>query len=151
MTMTAIHPYLHFDGTCEEAFKHYERVLGARCTGLSRYRDMPQEPANPPTEDCAPMPPEAMDRVINVELRVGALVLMGSDVPPGMATPQGGCSVSIQVDDPAEAERLFAGLMEGDSNIMMPMGETFWARRFGMGTDRFGTPWMVNCMKETRA
>ena len=148
MTMTAIHPYLHFDGQCEAAFRHYEKVLGAQCTGIFRYRDMPPEPATPPTEDCAPMPPEALDRVMNVELRVGALVLMGSDVPPGMPTPQGGCSVSIQCTDPAEAERLFAGLMEGASGIAMPMGETFWAKRFGMGTDRFGTPWMVNCPKD---
>ena len=108
---------------------------------------MPQEPANPPNEGCAPMTPDAMNRVMNVELRVGALILMGSDVPPGMPVPQGGCSVSIQTDDPAEAERLFAGLMEGDSKIAMPIGETFWASRFGMGTDRFGTRWMVNCMK----
>ena len=148
MTMTAIHPYLHFDGQCEAAFRHYEQVLGAKCTGVFRYRDMPQEPSNPPTEDCAPMPADALDRVMNVELRVGELVLMGSDVPPGMPAPQGGCSVSIQCDDPAEAERLFAALMEGGSKIVMPMGETFWARRFGMGTDRFGTPWMVNCSKE---
>lgn len=148
MTMTAIHPYLHFDGQCEAAFKHYEKVLGAKCTGLFRYRDMPQDAANPPTEDCAPMPPEAGDRVMNVELRVGDLILMGSDVPPGMAAPQGGCSVSVQCTDEAEAERLFAGLMEGASHVQMPIGETFWAKRFGMGVDRFGTPWMVNCNKD---
>ena len=29
----------------------------------------------------------------------------------------------------------------------MPFGETFWARGFGMCTDRFGIPWMVNCEK----
>ena len=48
----------------------------------------------------------------------------------------------------AEAERLFAALMEGSDKIQMPMGETFWAKRFGMGVDRFGTPWMVNCSRE---
>jgi PhnB protein len=26
----------------------------------------------------------------------------------------------------------------------MPLQETFWAARFGMLTDRFGIPWMVN-------
>ena len=88
---------------------------------------------------------------MNVELRVGELVLMGSDVPPGMPAPQGGCSVSLQVDDPAEAERLFAALMEGASTVTMPIGETFWATRFGMGTDRFGTPWMVNCSRDAHA
>src|SRR5688572_16463947 len=148
MAITAIHPYLHFDGQCEQAFAHYEKVLGAKNTGVFRYGDMPQDPANPPTEDCAPMPPGAENRVMNIELRVGDLVLMGSDVPPGMPVPQGGCSVSIQCTGRAEAGRLFAALMEGDAKVIMPLGETFWAKRFGMGTDRFGTPWMVNCSKE---
>jgi PhnB protein len=26
----------------------------------------------------------------------------------------------------------------------MAMGPTFWAKRFGMVTDRYGTPWIVN-------
>ncbi len=26
----------------------------------------------------------------------------------------------------------------------MPIQKTFWADRFGMFVDRFGTPWMVN-------
>jgi PhnB protein len=29
----------------------------------------------------------------------------------------------------------------------MPLEETFWAHKFGMLTDRFGTRWMVNCEK----
>jgi PhnB protein len=29
----------------------------------------------------------------------------------------------------------------------MPLQETFWALRFGMVMDRFGTPWIVNCGK----
>jgi PhnB protein len=33
----------------------------------------------------------------------------------------------------------------------MPIQETFWAYRFGMCTDRFGTPWMVNCAKPAEA
>ena len=45
MAITAIHPYLHFDGQCEEAFRHYEKALGARCTGIHRYRDMPADAA----------------------------------------------------------------------------------------------------------
>ena len=151
MAITAIHPYLHFDGQCEEAFRHYEQALGARCTGIHRYRDMPADVAGESNPECPPPSPESLDRVMNVELRVGALELMGSDVPPGMPAPQGGCSVSLQVDDPADAERIFAALMEGASTVTMPIGETFWATRFGMGTDRFGTPWMVNCSRDAHA
>jgi PhnB protein len=58
-----------------------------------------------------------------------------------------GCSVSLNVDSVAEAERVFAALAEGGS-IQMPLGATFWAARFGMLVDRFGVAWMVNCEKD---
>lgn len=74
--------------------------------------------------------------------------LMGSDAPPDWhATPQG-LSVSLHVTDVGEAERIFAALSDGGS-VEMPIGKTFWAERFGMATDRFGIPWMVNCAPET--
>ena len=43
-----------------------------------------------------------------------------------------------------EAERVFNELTEGGT-VVMPIGETFWAQRFGMLKDRFGVSWMVNC------
>ena len=155
MAITAIHPYLNFNGNCEEAFAHYAKVLGARNTGIFRYGDAPPEPNDTSKSDpegCGPLPADFGDKVMNTELRLGELVLMGSDCPPAMWKDGGeNYTVSIQTDDPEEAERLFAALMEGSTRIMMPMGETFWAKRFGMGTDRFGTPWMVNCSREPDA
>jgi PhnB protein len=61
-----------------------------------------------------------------------------------------GCDVAVQVETPAEAERLFAALAEGGA-VQMPIGETFWSARFGMLTDRFGVPWMINCEKAAGA
>jgi PhnB protein len=55
-----------------------------------------------------------------------------------------GFTVTINLDDTAEAERIFAALSEG-GNIAMPIQQTFWAKRFGHFVDRFGTPWMINC------
>ena len=52
--------------------------------------------------------------------------------------------VSLQFTDPDEAERVFGALAEGGA-VTMPLEETFWAARFGALTDRFGTPWMINC------
>jgi PhnB protein len=54
------------------------------------------------------------------------------------------------VEQPAEAERIFATLADG-GKVTMPVQETFWAQRFGMVTDRFGTPWMINCEKPLEA
>ncbi len=156
MAITAIHPYLSFNGQCEEAFAHYAKVLGAKNTGIFRYGDAPPEPndqSKSSPEGCNPeLPPGFGDKVMNTALVLGEMMIMGSDCPPAMWQGQGqNFSVSLQVTDETEAERLFAGLMEGDSQVQMPMGETFWATRFGMGTDRFGTPWMVNCNREMPA
>lgn len=129
--------YLGFNGNCEAAFKHYEKVLGGKITMMFRNGEAPGG---------AEMPKELRKRIMHARLVVGEMVLMGGDAPPERrAAPQGFC-VNVTVEDPKEAERIFKGLARG-GNITMPMAETFWARRFGMLTDRFGTPWMVNCEK----
>ena len=69
---------------------------------------------------------------------------MGGDAPPGRYEPPKGITVTLGIDTPAEAERVFKELSEGGT-VTMPIEETFWARRFGMLVDRFGIPWMVNC------
>ena len=85
---------------------------------------------------------------MHARMTVGDKVLMGSDAPEDrFHTPQG-LSVSLGIDDPQEAERVFAGLSEGGANVIMQIAETFWAQRFGMLVDQFGTPWMINCEKK---
>jgi len=138
--------YLGFDGRCEEAFRHYEKVLGGKILMMLRMADAP----------CGtPIAPGSEQRIMHARLKVGDRLLMGGDAPSQhFSKPQGFCA-NIMLDDVAEAERVFRGLGEG-GQVNMPIGETFWARRFGMLIDRFGIPWMVNCEKdpnlaETRA
>ncbi len=132
-----INAYLNFDGNCQEAFKFYEQVLGGTIVAMIANRDAPAD---------VPTPPDRQDKIMHARLIVGHHVLMGSDTPPQhRATPQG-FSVSIGVNEAAEAERVFAALADG-GRITFPLQETFWAVRFGAVTDRFGTPWMVNCEK----
>jgi len=131
--------YLSFDGQCEEAFKHYERVLNGKILMMMSGSDAPAG---------VHMPPEFAKRIMHARLEVGTALLMGGDAPSGRPSkPQGFCS-SIHIDDPIEAERIFKDLGQG-GQVTMPMAETFWARRFGMLTDRFGVPWMINCEKPT--
>lgn len=59
-----------------------------------------------------------------------------------------GFAVTLNTPEAAVAERVFDALAEGGT-ITMAIGEAFWAVRFGMLVDRFGTPWMVNCEKQT--
>ena len=90
------------------------------------------------------VPPEWRSKIMHARMTIGDQVLMGSDAPPQYATEMKGFSISVNVDTADEAERIFAALAEGGT-VRMPIGKTFWAIRFGMLIDRFGTPWMVNC------
>lgn len=134
MTLNA---YLTFRGNCEEAFTFYQKVLGGEIVAMYRHGDTPAKDHTPA---------EWQDKIIHARLVVDGQVLMGSDAPPQYQTEPQGFSVSINVDEPNEAERIFHALEEGGT-VKMPIGETFWALRFGMLIDRFGTPWMVNCEK----
>jgi len=57
-----------------------------------------------------------------------------------------GIMVTLGIDDPGEAERIFDTLSE-KGTVQMPIQETFWATRFGVLVDQLGTPRMVNCEK----
>lgn len=127
--------YLTFNGNCRSAFEFYQQVLGGEITRIGTVGESPM---------AAQMPPELQDAIIHVRWESGDQVLMGSDNLSGREEKAQGFSVAIAIDTPAEAERIFAALAAGGT-ISMPLGETFWAARFGMCTDRFGTPWMVNC------
>ncbi|WP_316232976.1 VOC family protein [Bradyrhizobium sp. SZCCHNPS2010] len=133
-----LNPYLNFDGNCEEAFKHYEKVLGAKVQALFRNADAPPE---------MPYPPERKDKIMHGSITIDGQVLMASDVPPEYFQKPQGFAVSLTVKDPVEAAQKFASLVEGGS-VTMPFGKTFWSKGFGMGFDRFGIPWMINCPAE---
>jgi PhnB protein len=128
-------PYLTFDGQCEAAFKFYERVLGGRIDAMLTFGSTPMADQTPP---------EWRGKIIHARMSVGDHVLMASDAPPGRYEKPQGISVSLHPATPAEAERIFNALSEG-ATITMPLQQTFWAARFGMLVDRFGTPWMINC------
>jgi PhnB protein len=127
--------YLQFNGNCQDAFRFYERCLGGRIEAMMTYRGTPMEEHTPAGW---------RDKIIHACLAVGDRRLMASDSPPDRYQAPQGFHVSLHPTDPAEAERLFAALGEGGI-IQMPLEQTFWAARFGMLVDRFGTPWMVNC------
>ncbi len=70
--------------------------------------------------------------------------LMASDTMEGQPhEDMKGFSLTLNFDEVADAERVFNALAEGGTTTM-PLAKTFWAERFGMCSDRFGTPWMVN-------
>jgi PhnB protein len=133
--MMELSPYLLFNGDCEPAFKYYEKHLGGKIEAM-----MPHE-GSPAAEH---VPAEWRNKILHARMTVGDQVLMASDVPPGDYHQPQGFSVSLGIKDVADAERIFHALAEG-GKVTMPLEQTFWALRFGMVTDRFGIPWMINC------
>lgn len=127
-------PHLNFNGQCREAFESYAKVLGGEIIYMGTYAEMP---------GADQFPPEMHKLIMHTTLSLGDQTIMGADSPPDRYEKPQGLWVSIGVKDVAEGERVFNELSEG-GNVIMPWQKTFWSPGFGMFTDRFGTPWMVN-------
>jgi PhnB protein len=128
-------PYLNFKGQCAEAFEFYARTFGGQITFMQTHGDSPMKDS---------VPPDWHDKIMHASLKVGDKVLMGSDAPPDRYTAPKGFFISIALPSATDGERIFNALTEGGT-VTMPFQKTFWATGFGMGADRFGIPWMVNC------
>ena len=129
-------PYLGFNGNCAEAVRFYERVLGGKLEVLMSGADSPA---------AAQMPKEFADRILHARLVLpGGGVLYAGDAPAHVPY-EGikGVSITLNYDTTAEAQKVFDALSAGGT-VTMPMQPAFWARSWGMLTDRFGTPWIVN-------
>jgi PhnB protein len=128
-----ITPYLLFNGQCEEAFRTYERVLGGKIIASFTFGNSPM----------AAKFPELANKIMHARIDVGDQMILGADCPPEYFKQPQGSSVMLDLDDTADAERIFQELSEGGT-VTMPIQETFWAKRYGSFVDRFGTPWMIN-------
>ena len=123
--------YLNYRGNCEEAFRFYEQQLGGRITMMMRHGQQPH-PGN--------VPADWANAVLHARIEIGGTVLMGADIPS--AEPMRSAYLTLTLGSAAEAERLYTLLSDG-GQIFMKMEETFFASRFAMLRDRFGTSWML--------
>ena len=130
-------PYLSFDGQCETALRFYATCLDGKIEMIMPYKGSPMEDQ---------VPAEWGSKIMHAELRIGDRVLMGSDCPPEQYESAKGTSLMISIEEPEEAEQAFNALAE-NGTVTMPIQETFWVAKFGMLTDQFGIPWMINCDK----
>lgn len=140
---TTLTPYLSFDGNTRDAFAFYERALGATLQAMLRMSDVP---ASGMTGDgCAEHGAPGGEAIMHACLVLpGGAMLFAGDAPPG-AGYDGvkGVMLALQYDTVDEARRVFDALSEG-GQVTMPLAPAFWARTFGMLTDRFGVSWAVN-------
>jgi PhnB protein len=131
--------YLSFDGDTREALEFYANVLGGKVTAMMTFGETPA------AEHVAA---SARDLIMHGSVDVGEFTIMGTDATPEQPYKGFvGAQVVVALTDTNEAGRIFNALSDG-GEVTMPLTETFWARRFGMLTDRFGIAWMVNCGAE---
>jgi PhnB protein len=134
-----INPYLIFNGDCKAAFTFYAQALKGNIDVMMTFGESPARDH---------VPADLHNLIIHTRLSLGDQAIMGSDTTPDRPTDDmAGCSISLNVDSIAEAERVFSALAE-DGSVQMPLEPTFWAARFGMLQDRFGVAWMVNCEED---
>lgn len=128
-----LHTYLNYGGNCEEAFRFYERHLGGKITMLMRHGEQPTP---------GDVPPEWKDKVLHARMNLGGTELLGADIPADRFQPMRSAYLSLTLGSIDEAERTYA-LLSDAGQVFMPMEETFFANRFAMLRDRFGTSWML--------
>ena len=128
-----LNTYLNFGGNCAEAFRFYEQHLGAKIGMVMKHGDMP---------DPSKVLPEMKDAVLHAQITIGDSVVMASDVPADRFKPIRSVYLALSVNSDDEAERIFKLLADG-GEIYMPLQETFFASRYAILRDKFGTSWMI--------
>ncbi|MEU5998313.1 VOC family protein [Streptomyces sp. NPDC047197] len=130
--VSRLNPYLSFGGDARPAMEFYKEVFGGELA-LNTFGEAGQQGT-----------PDA-DKIMHAMLEApNGFTLMGADTPPGMQhTPGNNFSVSLSGDDASELRRYWEKLSAGGS-VSVPLEKQMWGDVFGMCTDRFGIPWMVN-------
>jgi PhnB protein len=128
-----LNTYLNYGGNCEQAFRFYEQHLEGKITMMMTHGEAP---------DPSGVPPNWKNAILHARIELGGTELFGADVPPDRFQPMRSAYLSLTVESKEKAERIYALLSEG-GQIFMPMQETFFALRFAMLRDKFGTSWMI--------
>jgi PhnB protein len=132
MMASRLNPYLGFDSNARQAMEFYRDLFGGALN------------INTFGEFGSPDAAEA-DKVMHAQLETdNGFTLMASDTPAGMQrNPGDNISISLSGDDGDELRGYWEKLSDGGT-VTMPLEKQMWGDEFGMCTDRFGVPWMVN-------
>jgi PhnB protein len=128
-----LNTYLNYGGNCKEAFQFYEKHLGGKITMMMTHGEQP---------NAADVPPDWKNAILHARMTLGGTELLAADIPPDRFQPMRSAYLSLALDSIEEAERVYKLLSDG-GEIFMPMEETFFAFRFAMLRDKFGTSWLL--------
>lgn len=121
--------YINYPGHCGEAFRFYEEHLEGKINTVTHHQ---QPPPN--------FPKEWKNPVLHATMEIGGTLLRGADIPG--AEPMRSVYLTLRFDSAEKAEHIY-NLLSLDGEIFMAMEKTFFANRFAMLRDKFGTSWML--------
>lgn len=121
--------YINYPGICEEAFKFYEQHLGGKILMMQAHQ---HPPPNFPKVWTKP--------ILHAIIEIGGTMVRGADVPG--AEPMRSVYLTLRPQTAEEAEHIY-NLLTAEGQIFMKMEKTFFANRFAMFRDKFGTSWML--------
>lgn len=130
-----LEPYVFYYGRCEEALEFYKSAVGGTYE-LSRFEGSPMADQ---------VPAESRQKIMHATFKGDGFSFMASDgdVSKAVDPEAGNISLSLGIDDAAQAERAFNALGQGGT-VKMPFAQAFWGGKFGVLVDRFGVEWMVS-------
>jgi len=140
--MPQINPHINFNGNAEEAFTFYKSVFGGEFTNIMRFKDLASEEF--------PVAEKEANKIMHIELPIGATSLMANDVPEMMGPTnenENRSKIVVNTDSKQEADHIFNGLSAG-GHIEFPISDSPWGNYFGMFRDKYGIEWMVSFEKK---
>lgn len=137
-----LHPYVTFDGCCEEAFNRYKEIFGAeKFEMVMRFSDLPKN------EDME-VKEEEKNNIMHMSMQIAkGYTLMGSDVPAAAKasfSPGNNTTIAVVLTDAEKAKEVFEKLAEG-GKVIMAWDKQFWGSWYGKCKDKFGVDWQVDC------
>ena len=121
--------YINYPGHCEEAFRFYAQHLGGSIISIAHHQQSP-----------AHFPKEWKQPVMHAILHLGETLVRGADVPN--AEPMRSAYLTLRLPTAEQAEQVYELLSNG-GEVFMKLEKTFFANRFAMLRDKFGTSWML--------
>jgi PhnB protein len=90
----------------------------------------------------------AADKIMHAMLETDrGYTLMAADLPPGMPhTPGTNITISISGEDSDALRGYWEKLVKG-GQVTMPLEKQAWGDEFGMCTDKYGVPWMIDIVQ----
>ena len=130
---TILNPYLSFKDNTREAMEFYKTVFGGKLS-MGTFKEY--NASQNPSED---------NKIMHSMLEAdNGITFMASDTPDRMEYKVGtNYSMSLSGDNAAELKGYFEKLSSGGT-VTMPLEKALWGDTFGMLTDKFGVPWVMN-------